>query len=96
MSRRDYEAIAGILRMAKLAEPDRQHTIGSIAADLADYMVSTNPQFDRERFMDATRPVPEQSWPMTRYDPPAREDAATQRWIKTGQRPASWPGKDRS
>lgn len=52
MSRKDFEAIAKIIRDAGACDPTEARTV--ISNDLADYFASCNPRFDRVRFLEAT------------------------------------------
>lgn len=49
MSRKDYEAIAAVFKANKGDEPTRQE----LAKDLADLFKADNPNFNRERFLQA-------------------------------------------
>ena len=48
MSKKDYEAIAAIMRESNL-------DLNDIENDLADYMAEDDPRFDRARFLAACR-----------------------------------------
>jgi hypothetical protein len=50
MSRKDFELIARVLRSAELSRADR----ATLAASFAAALSSTNPAFNRERFMRAS------------------------------------------
>lgn len=54
MTRKDFEAIAYILK-CKASHPDHYDhgTVQVLAMALADYLSTTNPRFDRSRFMHA-------------------------------------------
>lgn len=54
MTRKDFEAIAHILKVkASLPEHYDHGTVQVIAMGMADYLSTTNPRFDRGRFMRA-------------------------------------------
>lgn len=54
MSRKDYEALAAIVKNSLHSDGgvDDEQAF-QIAYDMADYFESTNPSFNRARFMDA-------------------------------------------
>ena len=59
MQRRHFQAIADVLKAysdeaAAINEPTRKAHAEEIAARFADALRSTNPQFDRERFLKAS------------------------------------------
>lgn len=54
MTRKDFEAIAYILKCkGNLPEHYDRGTVQVIAMGMADYLSTTNPRFDRSRFMRA-------------------------------------------
>lgn len=58
MTKTHFEAIARILNaQTPWGDPERDEvaamTISDIASDLADYFASVNPNFSRQRFLDA-------------------------------------------
>ncbi len=55
MTRKDYELIAGVMRRLYLGHDDWQRTLPQVASALADALQSTNPQFDRVRFIAACK-----------------------------------------
>jgi hypothetical protein len=61
MSRKDYEAIAKILRTFRDEQRSPKYDIDAMVADLswslADYLQSDNPAFNRERFLKAVAHV---------------------------------------
>ena len=56
MSRKDYIAIADIIRTARNRHPGLSHdiAISYITQELVDYLASNNPRFDRDKFIQAT------------------------------------------
>jgi len=63
MTKKNFEAVAKILRhnTVDVSEHSTEHEIGRanqselILSDLADYFASDNPNFDRARFLKASR-----------------------------------------
>jgi hypothetical protein len=59
MNRKHFEAIARILNSYRIANPAAGFDEGydaaakSIALDLAEFLSTQNPNFDRKRFLDA-------------------------------------------
>lgn len=55
LSRKHYEAIAGILREQHGGDPNTHDylVMYDTASDLASYFATENPNFDRERFLKA-------------------------------------------
>lgn len=53
MTRRHFEAIAAKLRNAR--GPYRNGVIDQLAEDFADFCEGENPDFDREKFIQATK-----------------------------------------
>lgn len=59
LTRKDYKAIAKIIRDNRPAESDndysngKNHAVSDISKALADYLESDNPRFNRQRFYDA-------------------------------------------
>lgn len=57
MTSRDFRAIAGIIAGLNLnpnvAQGEQDRTREHIAQQFADYLATTNPAFDRVRFLDA-------------------------------------------
>lgn len=51
LSRKDYEAVAQILKRAKTVELDE--TAAAIADGLIQYFTEDNPRFDKVRFLKA-------------------------------------------
>jgi len=60
-TKKHYKAIAGILRDVAYSteEPCQLDTIRCITEDLSAYFKSDNPNFDRSRFFEAVREIPE-------------------------------------
>ena len=52
MTRKDFEAIAHIIRL-RVDQPDvyDHDTMHHVTVAMADYLYTTNPRFDRGRFM---------------------------------------------
>ena len=64
MSRKDYEQIADRIRRNRVSfarEPQATLALACLAQDLAADFAAANPRFDRQRFLDATRPDPSAS-----------------------------------
>jgi hypothetical protein len=62
MTSRDFRAIAGIIAEARKDGADtdsRGYVLTSLAQDFARYLATTNPRFDRERFMAAATGNPQ-------------------------------------
>lgn len=55
MTRRDYELIARVLARARGPGGLYSEDVDTLARDMADALASTNPRFDRERFLAACR-----------------------------------------
>lgn len=55
MTRKDFEAIAAIIAEQNTGEPGSVSTVAMsyLANDLADYLETRNPNFDRARFIRA-------------------------------------------
>ena len=53
MTRKDFEAIASAIRTAVGVDSAWTDAAESIASELADYLATTNPRFDRARFLKA-------------------------------------------
>lgn len=54
MTRKDFQAIASIIRHYKLESPtDSGYTIEFLVKDLSDYFQQANSSFDKDRFMRA-------------------------------------------
>jgi hypothetical protein len=51
MNRRDFAAIAAVLARARLSMYSGE--IDSLVSDMADALATTNPDFDRQRFLAA-------------------------------------------
>ncbi len=51
LTRKDFKAVAEIINSNR--GQGVEYTLDNIASELADYFVTQNPQFDRERFMRA-------------------------------------------
>lgn len=54
MTKKHFEEIAAVLRVARDGSDDAFHTTSFIAEKLADVFEQENPRFDRERFINAT------------------------------------------
>ena len=55
MTRKDFELIAKVLRAARNGDIDRraEWVTDAIAEDMADGLATTNPRFNREKFLRA-------------------------------------------
>ena len=55
MTKKHYEALARILssQMCDAEMETCQHTVRLITRDIADYLATENPRFDRSRFLKA-------------------------------------------
>lgn len=54
MTRKDFEALAAILKTAyDKADPYHEGAIVDVAEDIADHCGSVNPRFNREKFFEA-------------------------------------------
>lgn len=55
MTRKDFELIAAVLKRARQNEDAGGHAvINGLAVNLAEALATTNPRFDRDRFIRAT------------------------------------------
>lgn len=52
MTRKDFQLIADVLRRARIADPA---LVDTLAVMFADALATTNPGFNRERFLKAVR-----------------------------------------
>lgn len=55
MGKKDYEAIAGIIRKSRILNPKAAPVVDVLMVDLADLMQGDNPRFDPDRFYAACR-----------------------------------------
>lgn len=53
MTRKHFEKVAAILNKRYRADKYRQFIISELAAEFAEFFKSENPQFNKEKFMDA-------------------------------------------
>ena len=54
MTRKDYELIAETIRVAKISwKGNNNGLVDDISRDLADALATTNPRFNRDRFLTA-------------------------------------------
>lgn len=59
MSKRDYEALAALIKAQRIDEAYEEWsqnvngTLDELARDMAQYMASQNPRFDTDRFLAA-------------------------------------------
>jgi hypothetical protein len=60
MSRKDFVLIASTIRIAfsRVRTAEQQQGVLQVALDMADDLRSTNPNFNRSRFLDAAVPPP--------------------------------------
>jgi hypothetical protein len=59
MSRKDFEAIAKIIKQERtlmIKEAGHSVPVVAVAVGLAAYFAEVNPRFDREKFLNATTP----------------------------------------
>lgn len=61
MTKKDFEAVAAIISREAIRNPapgfDEGYDAGveNVALEIADYFASTNPRFDRARFLEACK-----------------------------------------
>jgi hypothetical protein len=86
MTKKDYIAIANIIAEADLAQSDREE----LAKSFAGYLATTNPLFDRHKFLEAAAPqlydVFHRTWWIENPDyPDGREPGAGEKhYLKYG------------